>query len=58
MVKYKIIVDTSHKKEQRFKEMLLFSIYSLAAPGQLCAVIVGTVLITLFRFWPKGKGAF
>ena len=32
MVKYKVTADTSYKKEQRFKEILSFVIYSLAAP--------------------------
>ena len=32
MVKYKVTADTNYKKEQRFKEILSFVIYSLAAP--------------------------
>ena len=42
MVKFKIIV----KKKQRFKEMLSFFIYSLAAHGQLWAIIEGIVSLT------------
>ena len=54
MVKYKIIVDTSNKKEQIFKEMLSYFISSLGTPWPTLSYYLGDsvthpMLITEFR---------
>ena len=59
MVKYKIIADTSYKKEQRLKDFLSFFIQYLAVPWPALGhhqgdrVIDPVLIFALFKFQPK-----